>query len=148
MEGANHTRDRRRRITTKKVTSMTKNLLRMYINEVSSNAGGDCYEAAGKYMMDRCMFDASCGIKLVHGEVSGQGPLEGVTYGHAWIVDGETVIDRSNGRNLQMPKSVYYALGQIDNISNLHEYTWEEARKHIMVLEHWGPWELRTKTGL
>jgi hypothetical protein len=132
-------------------------LLRAYINEVSleatmeaqqSNDGGDCYEAAGKYMMDRCMFDNGCNLILVHGEVAGQGPLDGTTFGHAWILEGGMVVDRSNGRNVQMPQPVYYAVGQIDNIGNTHEYTWDEMRKHITTLEHWGPWELKTESGL
>jgi hypothetical protein len=132
-------------------------LLRAYINEIfleasaevpQANDGGDCYEAAGKYMMDRCMFDSGCDLMLVHGEVAGQGPLEGTTFGHAWILEGGMVVDRSNGRNVSMPQPVYYAVGQIDNIGNTHEYTWDEMRKHVTTLEHWGPWELRTESGL
>ena len=111
------------------------------------NTNGDCYQAAGKYMMDRCMI-GSCDIILVHGEVMGQGNLSGITYGHAWILDGGTVIDVSNGRNLQLAQRVYYALGQIDNIGNIHEYTWEEARRLIVDFEHWGPWDLATESGL
>jgi len=111
---------------------------------------GDCYEAAGKYIMDKCMItrEDTCSFTLVHGEVMGQGPLEGVTYGHAWILDGGTVIDVSNGRNLQMPQVLYYAVGQVDNIGNLHEYTWDQARKKIVDYEHWGPWDLETSSGL
>lgn len=111
------------------------------------NATGDCYEAAGKYMMDNCMM-GGCNLILVHGEVQGQGHLDGVTYGHAWVLDGGTVIDVSNGRNLQLPQEIYYAIGQIDNIGNVHEYTWEEARRLIVDFEHWGPWELETESGL
>ena len=111
------------------------------------NKGGDCYEAAGKYIMDKCMF-GSCSLILVHGEVMGQGKLGGITYGHAWILDGETVIDVSNGQNLKMPKQFYYAIGQIDNIANVYQYTWPEAREMIVRFEHWGPWELNTKSGL
>ena len=129
---------------------MKESFIRGYIREVAASskpAGGDCYEASGKYMMDNCMF-GSCELTLVHGEVMGQGPLEGVTYGHAWVLSGDTVIDVSNGGNLQLPKSVYYAVGQIDNIGNIVEYTWGEARKKIMDYEHWGPWDLTTKSGL
>ena len=110
-------------------------------------ATGDCYEAAGKFMMDNCMF-GRCDLILVHGEVMGQGHLSGVTYGHAWVLDGETVIDVSNGKNLQMPRDVYYSIGQISNIGNVHEYTWDEARRLIVEKEHWGPWQLETSTGL
>ena len=129
---------------------MSKDILRAYIFESIQQhaATGDCYEAAGKYMMDRCMFGNGCDLVLVHGEVSGQGQLEGITYGHAWVLENDMVIDRSNGRNLQLPKSIYYAVGGIEHIGNIHEYTWDEARKHLVTLQHWGPWELRTKSGL
>ena len=85
---------------------------------------------------------------VADGEVAGQGVLEGMTYGHAWVLDGGTVIDKSNGRNLQLPQSLYYGLGRIDQIGNTHEYTWEQARKIIMEHEHWGPWDLATESGL
>jgi len=122
---------------------------------------GDCYEAAAKYMMDECNFGADdCDIVLVHGEVGGQGPLEGVRYGHAWVEDGDTVIDKSNGKDLRMPKVVYYALGQINRETfggggydpvggqNVHRYTWPEVRKKLLDYKHWGPWDLETSSGL
>ena len=122
---------------------------------------GDCYEAAAKYMMDECNFGADdCDLALVHGEVSGQGPLEGVRYGHAWVEDGDTVIDKSNGKDLRMPKAIYYALGQINRETfgadgydpvggqNVHRYTWPEMRKKLLDYEHWGPWDLETSSGL
>ena len=124
-------------------------LLREYIRESARAANGDCYEAAGKFMMDSCQFGGDdCNLILVHGEVGGQGPLEGVTFGHAWVLDGNTVVDKSNGRDVQMPQPVYYAIGQIDNIGNVHQYTWPEARKQILDNGHWGPWELVTESGL
>ena len=113
------------------------------------NSGGDCYEAAGRYIMDQCMLGRDdCGLVLVHGEVAGQGSLQGITYGHAWVLDNGTVIDKSNGRDLHMPQAFYYAIGGINNIGNVHEYTWDEARKYILQYEHWGPWDLETTSGL
>ena len=109
---------------------------------------GDCYEAAVKYMFDKCVFDPSCNLILVHGEVMGQGPLEGVTYGHAWILDGDTVIDKSNNGSLTLPEAVYYSIGRINEIGNLHTYTWADARKKLIEFEHYGPWDLVTETGL
>ena len=109
---------------------------------------GDCYEAAGKFMMDSCLIGPECTYILVHGEVAGQGPLEGITYGHGWVLDGDMVIDRSNGRNLEVPKALYYAVGGIADIGNYHTYTWEEARKLILQYKHWGPWDLKTRSGL
>ena len=104
---------------------------------------------------------------LIHGEVQGQGPLSGVRYGHAWVEDGSIVVDRSNGRDIRMPKAIYYAIGAIaspdmskwgvpgslndpDLFSggNLHKYTWEEARTKILDSGNWGPWDLVTESGL
>jgi hypothetical protein len=115
----------------------------------TTNAGGDCYEAAGQYMMKNCTFGKSdCGLTLVHGEVMGQGAIAGVPYGHAWVLDSGIVIDKSNGRDLSLPMQIYYAVGQIDRIGNIIEYSWEEARKKILDYGHWGPWDLETESGL
>ena len=147
-------------------------LLREYIKELqetsvpAGHSGGDCYEAAGRYMMDECDVKGGCeGLVLVHGEVGGQGALDGVRFGHAWVEKGGTVIDKSNGRNITMPKVMYYAIGQVQNIDpekwgkpefghdvftdgNLHKYTWEEARAKILETGVWGPWDLVTSSGL
>lgn len=108
---------------------------------------GDCYEANGRYFMKEALFDGDSGLRLVHGEVTGQGPLEGVNYGHAWIEDGNTVLDMSNGRKTRMPKALYYALGNIEGNDNIYRYSASEFRRKISKYEHWGPWDLRTSTG-
>ena len=105
---------------------------------------GDCYAAAGRYIMD----NPDSHLQLVHGEVSGQGALEGTTFGHAWVLDGDQVIDQSNGRNLRLPKVIYYALGGIDRIDNLHVYSREQALDRMLKHKHFGPWELKTRSGL
>lgn len=122
-------------------------LVGMGLLSEQANAGGDCYEAAGKYMMDECLF-GGCELILVHGEVAGQGALEGISYGHAWVLDGNTVVDRSNGRDVRLPQSVYYALGQIDHLDNVRKYSMEEMRRKILDSGHWGPWDLQTESGL
>ena len=116
----------------------------------ATNQGGDCYQAAGRYMMDKCTFGDvdDCRLILVHGEVMGQGAIQGIPYGHAWVLDGTTVVDKSNGRDLHVPQVLYYAIGQIDNIGNVIEYSWEEARTKILDYGHWGPWDLETESGL
>ena len=111
-------------------------------------AHGDCYQAAANYMLGQCLRGENKHLILVHGEVCGQGPLEGVTYGHAWVLDGDMVIDLSNGRDLRVPKAVYYALGGIDRLNNTHQYTWEEAKVLLLTRKVYGPWELQTATGL
>jgi|TARA_R110000824_G_scaffold181438_3_gene362204 hypothetical protein len=111
---------------------------------------GDCYEAAIKFIMSKCMFGPDCPFSIVHAEVSGQGPLEGVSFGHAYVVDkrNNIVIDTSNGRNVMLGRAAYESMGKIDKIGNYHEYAWHEARKKIIDYEHYGPWDLETSTGL
>ena len=113
---------------------------------------GDCYEAAGKWFMDNAMtgFGAPTDpdLRLVHGEVVGRGSLEGVSFGHAWIEDGDKVIDPSNDRMVEMPRSLYYALGSIDHIDNTHRYDVNTFRRRVTTHRHWGPWDLVTSTGL
>jgi len=112
---------------------------------------GDCYEAAFKFIMDECMLNPENEKRciLVHAEVMGQGPLEGTTFGHAFVVkDSAVVVDRSNGRNLEMPAFLYYAIGQIQDIGNEHQYTWTEAREKAAKFETYGPWDLVTESGL
>jgi len=111
---------------------------------------GDCYEAAINFIMSKCMFGPDCPFSVVHAEVAGQGPLEGVSFGHAYVVDTRsgTVIDQSNGRDVVMPREAYEALGGIKEIGNYHEYEWRTARKMMVNHEHYGPWDLETSTGL
>jgi len=106
---------------------------------------GDCYEANGRFFIDETLFGGASWI-LVHGEVTGQGPLEGINYGHCWIESGGSVIDHSNGNNIKMSKKDYYSLGQIGD--NVIKYKPEQVRKKILQTEHWGPWDLHTSTGL
>lgn len=110
---------------------------------------GDCYEAAMHYIMDHCLGmgveEPNHDLRLVHGEVAGQGPLEGTTFGHAWIEHGDTVIDTSNGRDIRMPRSLYYALGKIGELDNTHVYTPKEAAKACFEHQVYGPWHLEGK---
>ena len=118
---------------------------------MSENGLGDCFEAAGRYITSPFARDeASDDLVLVHAEVMGQGPLEGVTFGHAWVLNtrNNTVIDKSNGRDIIMPRAVYYAIGGVDRIGNVWEYTRVEAVEKILEWEHWGPWDLITSSGL
>jgi GNAT superfamily N-acetyltransferase len=112
----------------------------------ASEATGDCYEAAARYLMDNAIGmgvkEPNNNLRVVHGEVAMQGPHTGKTMGHAWIEDGDNVIDQSNGRDFRMPKNVYYQLGKINELNNFHSYTPEEARGRLIDLQHYGPWDL------
>lgn len=117
------------------------------LTEAKPAATGDCYEAAGQYMMEHAIFSGKeKGLLLVHGEVTGQRDIEGLKYGHAWIEKGGMVIDVANGRDFRVPKEVYYAIGRIG--TNVHKYTVAEFRKKVMEHQHWGPWDLKTESGL
>lgn len=114
---------------------------------------GDCYEAAGRYIMDATLAGKGEGLILVHAEITGQGPIEGLRHGHAWVEDGEMVIDRSNGRDIRLPRLLYYALARLHSEfppfeANMHRYDWDAASARMVEHEHWGPWDLETSTGL
>jgi len=121
------------------------------------NDGGDCYEAAAEFLVLRAAFRHPHGVEcpegavLVHGRPTLQrAPF--VPFGHAWIevaqtveVEGReveiaTVIDVANGRHLEMPKALYYAVGRIDP-SECFRYTRDEALAMLGAFRHYGPWE-------
>jgi hypothetical protein len=120
------------------------------------NKGGDCYEAAGRWMMNN--FSADDDTFLVHGEVMGRGTLQDVWFGHAWIEKGDTVLDVAGGTVQEIPKHIYYILGTINQRyylngkmnppkNNVLKYTREEMMQKLAETQIWGPWELETETG-
>ena len=99
---------------------------------------GDCYQAAGRLIMN---FIGDENHILVHGMVNGQGSLEGKRYGHAWLEVGDTIYDHSNGRELELPKRVYYQMGNIREEDNKY-YKYIDAAKFMVEDGTWGPWEM------
>jgi len=122
---------------------------------------GDCYEAAFRFMgtviqegatddMPQHVIDS---MRLVHAEVMGQGRLDGVKFGHAYVVATlphglDFAYDYSNGQSISIPLGMYEKIGDIDRINNRHTYTYEEACKQMLRHMHYGPWDLETSTGL
>ena len=103
--------------------------------------GGDCYEAAGKLLMDSNLmgFSTNDNCILVHADITPRmGPLSGITHGHAWVEKGDIVLDYSNGRNLELPRDLYYGVGDPKNIK---KYNYKEMARKITDNGHWGPWE-------
>lgn len=99
---------------------------------------GNCYEAAAKLLTAYC----GCpGVELVHGTVTGQGPIAGVRYGHAWVEIGDVVLDASNGRFVVAGKSAYYAVGEITE--PVARYAFREAALCMLETGHYGPWDER-----
>ena len=55
--------------------------------------------------------------------------------GHAWVEDGSTVYDYSNGREIKMNKSKYYNLGAIDGLlkkdtNKLDTKVWKQQQQY------------------
>lgn len=112
---------------------------------------GDCYQAAGRILLNNSHTKEFIYPILVHGTVTGtSGPNAGKQYSHAWVeipyIDTETgdlitmVIDRSNGRDLELPSDVYYAIGRIDR-AGVKEYNMEEVGRMFAKHLSYGPWE-------
>jgi len=121
---------------------------------------GDCYEVHGRFMMNN--FSEADEYTLVHAEVMGQGQLAGVPYGHCFLIHKatDTVHDRSNGRDIKMPRAIYYLLGKIDQSEywddtmgrvsrtpKIYEYTRDEVMEWMSKTGTFGPWELETESG-
>jgi hypothetical protein len=113
--------------------------------------GGDCYYVAGQFAMAENFsplapadIDFIGTPYVVHAEVKGQGPLEGIRYGHAWVEDDENVYDYSNKRELIIPKNLYYSIGdiEIDNPKKYRKYTFQEARRKMVENRHYGQWDI------
>ena len=98
---------------------------------------GNCYEAAMKQMWDYYRKGIK-EVKLVHGVVTGQGELDGIQFSHAWIEVNGIVLDMSNGREVVMPKNLYYKLGKI---KITREYDYEDMLKMIDKYGTYGPWD-------
>jgi hypothetical protein len=111
---------------------------------------GDCYEAALKALYRLCSDGDTHRYKLVHAEIVGQGPIEGLLHGHAFVVDikDDMVIDESNGRHLHMDLEMYAAFARMHVASNWHIYTFKQACMMAVKSGTYGPWDLETSTGL
>jgi len=119
--------------------------------DMEKNGGGDCYSAAVNSMMsltDGGRQKATNKCRLVHGWPTGQGDIEGIKHGHAWVeIDTSVdiiVIDNSNGKSVVMPKDIYYSIGHIDD-DEVVRYTFEEMAKLLLESEHYGPWVEKPK---
>jgi predicted ABC-type ATPase len=115
--------------------------------------GGDCYQTAGDFVINSRLHKNKIKFvgepHVVHAQVTGQGAISGLKYGHAWIEDDQLVYDYSNGRELVIPKDFYYAVGKVKKTKPRYfKYTFDEARKKMLDSGHYGPWDLKTESGL
>jgi len=111
---------------------MYSNIFEKYIPD--ANKGGNCYVKALHYMQE----DPSA--TLVHGLVDGQGPLEGITYNHAWCEKSGKIIDMTLQKSAQksIPIDLYYKIG---NIKTTYKYTYDEMLEKMDEYGTYGPWE-------
>ena len=96
---------------------------------------GDCYESSAHLILE-----IGDNAQLCHGVATGQGEIEGIKHGHAWIEMGELVLDFSNGKEIAMLKERYYQIGKID-AKKVKRYSKEDAMRKMIETEHYGPWE-------
>ena len=115
----------------------TNNLFEAISNIPMKNQGGTCYQDAMNYMMAKSK-NGNTSILLCHGLVTGQGPIAGIVYGHAWVEKGSTVIDKTVP--ITLPKQLYYALGNIKE-SDVYRYTYDEMSHKVTEFGTYGPWE-------
>lgn len=97
--------------------------------------GGDCYEAAMRTAMD---LPPELNPVVVHGYATGQGPVEGWRFHHAWVEVGEALVfDYSNGGQHVLPRARYYEVGQIEVV---RRYPLVDALVTMTRRGHYGPW--------
>jgi len=109
------------------------------VAEARTKSCGDCFEVAGRAMITPEVPE----MRLVHAYVTGQGPIAGKRFSHAWNEIGDVVLDYSNGRQVVMRKPQYYELVQISTEPGEYAaYNDTQAKKRMVQTRHWGPWDL------
>jgi len=112
--------------------------LNMQIADIpEENKGGECYRCAAQYVMEHPETHS-----LAHAVVTGQGPIEGLRYGHAFVLfdrDGVEYVKDLNA-DVEMPSALYFAVGRIDP-EKVVTYSPREAAVAASTSGHWGPWD-------
>jgi hypothetical protein len=112
------------------------------LKQILTEGKGDCYQAAGRLIMD---FLGDKKATLVHGMVNGQGALDGLRFGHAWVEYGNKILDHSNGNKFEVNKKAYYAIADVKP-SECKYYDPGKAAGWMIKKKHWGPWEISGAT--
>ena len=99
---------------------------------------GDCFSTANRLATANMDYD------VVHALVYGQGKLKGRRFGHAWCEKGNMVIDKSNGNDIYMTRSAYYAIAGVrkKEPGAYVRYTSTQAMIKMIKNKHHGPWDL------
>jgi hypothetical protein len=106
------------------------------LNDVpEANKGGNCYFNCLTASLRE--FLSIPDLKIVHGEVGGQGPLTGIRYGHAWLELSDQIVWDHNGGMVQ--RDVFYRIGAIDP-DEVDRYSRDEAVALALQHNDCGPW--------
>jgi hypothetical protein len=108
-------------------------------------AKGDCYIAAFECAMAIVIGDPDLAPLVCHGTVTGQGKLEGIRFGHAWVEVPplRLTFDTANGRNVVMATDRYLELAEA---SDVRRYTTAEIWTRVKAAGHYGPdWDVTPK---
>lgn len=105
--------------------------------------GGDCFEAALRFVVSRRITGDDHMFTLVHGVVAR--PSDGLRHVHAWIEiedkRGKVLcLNVATGARMVSPKDVYYRAGEIDP-ENTVRYSFYEAAMLAVTTENGGPWD-------
>ena len=112
-------------------------------SDLFEEGAGDCFHVAGRTMIDMTEEQEVYGMKMIHAYVYGQGELKGRRFPHAWIEQGDVVLDNSNGNNIVMRKEQYYKLGGIEEEAGAYAtYNKEDTMINMLKHGHYGPWDL------
>lgn len=103
---------------------------------------GTCYQTTFNYLTKNYMSNGfKTNLILVHADVTGTGGnVEGQVYGHAFILDGDTVIDTERLKHNDNYKFPYDFYKRIGNVTNEKKYSYEEAAKEALTSGNYGPW--------
>ena len=112
---------------------------------------GNCYQMAGRFMMDYHLGVAEFGqiprdaveaigeVFLVHGRPTLAIPPH-CKYGHAWIeIHDRLCYDVES--NIIVPADLFYSVGQVERGDQLFRYNNAAFRRIVSRFDHWGPWE-------
>lgn len=101
------------------------------------NQNGDCYIQAYRYFNKNKYKNKD--LRLVHGLVTGRGPIEGLIYNHAWCEDKSKCYDMTFPPQWQqLDKEIYYALG---GVKKTFFYDSDEVANKSVEYGTYGPWE-------
>lgn len=98
----------------------------MLAEQIEPGEPGDCFRNAYRYIGEH-------GGDVVHGKITN---AEGKEIDHAWVENGEQVIDPTAGT--QTTKEEYY---RIANAKPVARYTLRDLTRLLMKTRHYGPFE-------